>query len=215
MKFSSLVFDLDGTLSDPSLGIVRCFNHAFEQHGLPQVDEALIRQQIGPPLDQGFRRFVPEATPAFIDVLVATYRERYGEVGYAENEVYEGIPQALQVLSDAAVPMGVCTSKRGDFARMILERFDLLHHFNFVDGGDTGIAKSAQLAGLIDRNSIDLDAVMIGDRAVDIESARDNGLHGVAVPWGFAEPDELVQARPFRILENVNDLMLLIHRADQ
>jgi len=193
-QISTLIFDLDGTLSDPSLGIFRCINHALRAHGFPEVARAAVAAQIGPPLDEIFRNFLPEAGQALISNLVSTYRQRYAEAGYSENELYPGIPDALRELSGRGVRLGVCTSKRKDFAEKILSMFSLLPHFSFVDGGDIGIRKQEQLAGLLRSGNIDRQAVMTGDRAVDISAARANGLRSVGVLWGFGDMNELSEA---------------------
>lgn len=205
-SYSSAVFDLDGTLSDPSEGIARCFNHALRTHGIPEIDEAEIARQIGPPLDETFALFTAGKTDASIDTLIATYRERYSTLGYAENRIYEGIPAMLQQLHDSGRAMGVCTSKRGDFAQKILELFEIDHYFSFVSGGDTGVKKRDQLDQLLRHGKIDSNAVMIGDRQVDIESARANNLRAVGVEWGFAEPGELLAAEPVAIVNQVRQL---------
>ena len=95
MLYSSLVFDLDGTISDPSLGIIRCFNHALCSYGLPKVSDERVRQEIGPPLDETFIKLAPSSSGVPVDSLISTYRERYADIGYAENTVYGGIPEAL------------------------------------------------------------------------------------------------------------------------
>jgi len=92
---SSLIFDLDGTISDPSLGITRCFNYALEQHGYEPKDRESLLGLIGPPLDAGFVSILPDAGEDEIARLVATYRSRYFEVGFSENTIYPGIAEAF------------------------------------------------------------------------------------------------------------------------
>ena len=105
--------------------------------------------------------------------------------------------------------MGVCTSKRRDFAEKILAMFGMLTHFRFVDGGDIGIEKREQLAGLLQSTAIDRAAVMIGDRAVDISSAKANGLRSAGVLWGFGDLPELQGAGADVILRGTNELAQL------
>lgn len=205
-NISTLVFDLDGTLSDPSLGIGRCLNYALAAHGIPEVSLAEIAAAIGPPLDDTFRKFSPAADLAVISSLVSKYRERYADIGYAENQLYPGIAKVLQVLAANGIRMGVCTSKRRDFAEKILEMFGLHAHFHFIDGGDVGIRKRDQLAALLQSGEIDPSAIMIGDREVDISSARANGLRSIGVLWGFGDRDELHGAGPDVLLTSTNEL---------
>lgn len=208
MKFkcSTLVLDLDGTISDPSLGIVRCFNHALQSHGFVALSSEEISKEIGPPLDETFVKLAPDVSSSDVDELVATYRERYSDIGYAENTLYAGIPDALDQLRNSNISIGVCTSKRRDFAEKSLKLFGLLDYFSFVNGGDIGIAKESQLAGLLKAQTIDSGAIMVGDRSVDIQSAQSNGLRSIGVLWGFGEYAEISGANPSYILESVEEL---------
>lgn len=203
---STLILDLDGTISDPSLGITRCFNHALKSHGLDCLSEEQIAQEIGPPLDETFMKLAPDLDTTAIPALVSTYRERYSDVGYSENTLYPEIPEALKKLVAADIAMGVCTSKRKDFAVKILSMFGLLEFFKFVDGGDIGISKKMQLSGLLAAQEIDNCAIMVGDRSVDIISARTNGLRSIGVLWGFGSHAELSEASPSKILNQVREL---------
>jgi phosphoglycolate phosphatase len=203
---STLIFDLDGTISDPSLGIGRCLNYALQAHGFPEVSVEQVATAIGLQLDEALCKFCPDADQATRSSLVAKYRERYAEVGYSENAIYPGVPESLKELSAAGMPMGVCTSKRRDFAEKILAMFGVLSHFRFVDGGDIGIKKREQLAGLLQSTAIDHAAVMIGDREVDISSAKANGLRSVGVLWGFGSQAELSEASADVILSSTIEL---------
>ena len=203
---STLIFDLDGTISDPILGICRCINHALRFYGFSEVSAELVAAEIGPPLDETFNKFKPGADPSVVASLVYKYRERYAEIGYSENEIYPGVAGAIQALSDGGVRMGVCTSKRKDFAEKILSMFGLLSLFSFVDGGDVGVKKRDQISTLIQDGKIDQSAVMIGDREVDISSAKANGLRSVGVLWGFGDEKELIGAGANVILSSTSEL---------
>ena len=205
-NIGTLIFDLDGTISDPSMGILRCVNYAFKAHGLPEVSMEQLAPEIGTLLDEAFRRYCPQADEALIPGLIAKYRERYAEVGYSENTIYPGAAESLAELSRRAVPMGICTSKRKDFAEKILEMFGILPFFQFVDGGDIGIRKQKQLAGLLEAKTIDSAAVMLGDRAGDILSAKANGLRSVGVLWGFGDLAELQDAGADLMLRDTNEI---------
>jgi phosphoglycolate phosphatase len=206
---STVIFDLDGTISDPSPGIGRCLNYALQAHGFPEVSVEQVAAAIGLQLDEAFCRFCPDVDQATLSGLVTKYRGRYAEVGYSENTIYPGVPESLKELSAGGVSMGVCTSKRRDFAEKILAMFGMLTHFRFVDGGDIGIEKREQLAGLLQSTAIDRAAVMIGDRAVDISSAKANGLRSAGVLWGFGDLPELQGAGADVILRGTNELAQL------
>lgn len=119
--FSTLVFDLDGTLSDPSVGIARSLNHALSTHGFPIVPETLLAAEIGPPLDEIFEKLIPADATDSVPALVASYRERYSTTGYAENEVYAEVPGVLAALASSGLRLGVCTSKLASYSVKILE----------------------------------------------------------------------------------------------
>lgn len=196
-----LIFDLDGTISDPAVGIGRSINYALAAFGYPGIGQEAVSRHIGLPLDAIFRRIAPGASAATILALAAKYRERYGEVGYAENVVYPGVPGALEDLAAHGVQMGICTSKRADFAERILTLFQLRSYFGFVSAGEIGVCKDEQLRTLIEQGTVNHGAVMIGDRAVDITAARANGLWSIGVLWGHGSREELLEAAPDQLLE--------------
>lgn len=206
---AALVFDLDGTLSDPACGIGRSINHALVSFGFAPIAEAAVPQYIGPPLDQSFRALTGSNAPELIAALVAKYRERYADVGYAENVLYPGIPTALATLAERGHVMGVCTTKRVDFAEQILELFGLRALFAFVSGGEIGVHKDQQLRELLERSAIGDGSVMIGDRAFDVHAAKTNGLRSVGVLWGHGSHAELTAAGADVLLEAVPGLVTL------
>ena len=120
-----LVFDLDGTLSDPVDGFVRSLNYALAEHGLPKCNEEELKKFIGPPLDQTFRAVLGLDDAADVGSLVLAYRERYSTIGYSENEIYAVIPEALISLKTFGMTLGVCTSKPTDFAERIISMFNI------------------------------------------------------------------------------------------
>lgn len=213
MPHDLLLFDLDGTLSDPLEGIGRSINYALTHFGFPEQTMADLAAYIGPPLDESFRIITSVHDAAVIGALVAKYRERYAEVGYCENVLYPGIAEALDSLDRAGMPMAVCTSKRVDFAEQILEMFGLRHHFRFVSGGEIGTHKWQQMAALRSQNQVTPSSVMIGDRDVDMVAAHRNGLTAAAVLWGYGSPAELHAEAPRYCFTAPADLQQL--RGDQ
>lgn len=196
MNHDLLLFDLDGTISDPLPGIARSLNHALTHFGYAAVGTEEVRAYIGPPLDRTFRMITGQTCPAHIRELVAKYRERYAEVGFAENTLYPGVKEALFDLRTKGAAMAICTSKRADFAERILARFGLAACFRFIDGGDSGIEKWQQIAAMRADGRVAGSALMIGDRAVDLDAARRNGISGGAVLWGFGSAEELREGAP-------------------
>jgi phosphoglycolate phosphatase len=202
-----LIFDLDGTISDPAVGIGRSINHALAHFGYSTISEDAVSQYIGPPLDISFESITGNSSPGDIAALVSKYRERYADVGYAENVLYSGVPEALEALASAGVPLGLCTSKRVDFAESILRFFGLRHHFRFLSGGEIGVLKKQQLAALLSEKTISSASIMIGDRAVDIESAKANDMRSVGVLWGHGSVDELIAAGPGELIASPHQLV--------
>lgn len=207
-----ILFDLDGTLSDPLEGIGNCLNYALAHFGYPTKPLAELARYIGPPLDQSFIAETGSSDSAHIHALVAKYRERYGDVGYAENKLYPEIPAALAALQAAGIPMAVCTSKRGDFAEMIVQRFGLSDFFRFVNGAEIGTHKWQQIAALRERGIVTERSAMVGDRGVDLIAANRNGLTGVGVLWGYGSRAELAAEQPRHIFEMPAQLPQLADR---
>ena len=204
------MFDLDGTISDPKDGIVRSLNYALSDHGIAPQDESALATYIGPPLDSTFRILTDSDDPALIKSLVAKYRERYSDVGYCENVLYAGIPVVLEQLSSIPdIRLGICTSKRVDFAERILELFGLRHFFAFVDGGDIGIEKWQQLQVLIEQKVISSNSLMIGDRNIDLTAAHRNQLDSAGVLWGYGSREEIEEHKPAYIFSNPGEIAAL------
>ena len=201
-----IVFDLDGTISDPKDGIVRSMNYALAEHGLAVRSEQELQRYIGPPLDSTFKELSNSSDSKLILSLVAKYRERYSEVGFSENKLYEGVVSSLESLNQHT-PLAVCTSKRADFAERILTLFEIRHLFEFVNGGDVGITKVAQLSDLRSAGTIGSGSIMVGDRNVDLIAAHQNGLKSVGVLWGYGDYEELSFEQPSMILQSPSELI--------
>jgi phosphoglycolate phosphatase len=213
-----VVFDLDGTLTDPLEGIGRSINFALDAYGYDARPSLEIARLIGPPIDKIFALLTGSTDPRKIEGLVTKYRERYAEVGFAENRLYPGIPTMLAQLDLANMPMGVCTSKLESFARRILEMFGLLAHFSFVCGGDIGVDKRRQISELRAQGTVTSASLMIGDRAVDIAAAHMNGLQSAGALWGFGTRDELASENPRYLLETpaaISHLLLASSEGEQ
>ena len=122
VEYHTLIFDLDGTISNPSKGISRSINFALASQGYDKINEDTVSQYIGPPIDWTFRTLAPDADEAKVALLVFNYRKRYHDVGYSENRLYDGIVDALKILKSNGFRLGLCTSKRADFAEFHLTR---------------------------------------------------------------------------------------------
>ncbi|MEJ2154319.1 MAG: HAD hydrolase-like protein [Desulfobacteraceae bacterium] len=209
MNNSLLLFDLDGTISDPLEGIARSFNYALSFYGHDEVPISDLSQYIGPPLDECFKMITGIDEHIEINNFISKYRERYSDVGFSENKLYPGIRESITALSSQNVAMAICTSKRRDFAERILRLFGIRHHFRFVSGGDSGIQKWQQIESLMDSGAIDDSCTMIGDRAVDLSAAHKNGIKSAGVLWGFGSRAELEAQSPICLLSQPSDLLIL------
>jgi phosphoglycolate phosphatase len=208
-SYDFVVFDLDGTLSDPLVGIGRSINYALSHFGYAELPLSQISAHVGPPLDQAFSAITGLSSTSALEGFVAKYRERYGEIGYSENILYPGIPPALHTLSQSGVKLGVCTSKRVDFAEKILDLFGLSSYFSFVSGGEIGRHKWQQLDALLEGGVITQSTVMVGDRGVDITAAHRNRLHAAGVLWGHGSRAELEAEEPRYLFARPEELLCL------
>jgi len=203
----SLLLDLDGTLTDPQEGIVRCIQYALETHGLLAPKHKELLWCIGPPLHVSFAQLIPEADGKLIRELVAKYRERFATHGMFENKVYQGIPELLARFQDRGHKLYLATSKPHFFARPILEHFNLDHFFTEIYGSELDGVRSdkAQLIEHIIKNER-LEAartLMIGDRKHDVAGAKKNQIKCAAVTWGYGSKEELALAGADHIVDNL------------
>jgi phosphoglycolate phosphatase len=205
-----ILFDLDGTISDPLDGIGRSINHALVHFGYGPLKLSELAQYIGPPLDETFKKITGNEVES--QKLVAKYRERYGDIGYTENILYPGIAEALLELYKTNTPIALCTSKRQDFAERILDMFGLIHYFQFINGGEIGIPKSRQIESLLSQGQVSKSTVIIGDRSVDMIAAHKNGLNAGGVLWGYGSQAELLSEKPLYLFSSPSELMQLAHQ---
>jgi phosphoglycolate phosphatase len=212
-RFPAVLFDLDGTLTDPYVGITTTFLHALRGLGQPLPDEATLRSWIGPPLHDTFRAYLGDEVLALRGV--ALYRERYRAQGMYENRVYDGVPELLAALRGAGARLFVATSKLIGPAQGILEHFGLAEYFHGVVGAtlDNSLATKEQIvAATLDLLTLDERSacVMVGDTAYDIEGARANDVPCIAVSYGYGTLASLEAARPFAVAATVDELAGLL-----
>jgi len=210
MSPRKLLFDLDGTISDPLVGIGRSMNYALQTMGYRSRAIQELSVYVGPPLDESFLAITGEKNQESIDRFVTLYRERYTEVGYTENVLYPGITAVLATLSEAGVEMGLCTYKRVDYAEQILDLFDIRRYFAFVNGGTIGAQKWEQIGGLKREGLVNSSTIMVGDRGADIIAANRNGIGSAGVLWGYGGRDELLNERPDYLISEPEELIELI-----
>lgn len=198
-RFDVLLFDLDGTLTDPEEGITNCVKYALAAQGIVETDTAKLRRLfIGPPLFDAFTEFYG-FTPERANAAVAKYRERFSVTGLFENRVLEGIPEMLERLLSAGKRLAVATSKPEVFAVRILEKFDLAKYFEVITGAELDGRRNAKdevIAECLRRMDVTgkSGVLMIGDRRHDIIGAKKCGVKSAGVRFGYAEEGELEAA---------------------
>lgn len=207
-----VIFDLDGTLTDPSLGIVRSFEHAQQRLGRTRTraPETELRRFIGPPLRDAVAELLDTRDPVLIEQAVALYRERYGTLGLLENEVYPGIVEVLEQLLQRGHSLWICTGKPGAYAARIAEHFGLTRWLRGIYGCEldgTRADKAELLAYLMEREGIlPNDAVMVGDRMHDVQAAKACGMPCIGVLYGFGTELELSSAGAASLCGSVSEL---------
>jgi phosphoglycolate phosphatase len=191
---AAVFFDLDGTLSDPKVGIVRSIRYALDrlEVGCPGDDE--LTWCIGPPLLDSFRSIVgPSLAPKALDL----YRERFSEMGWKENDLYPGIIDLLRQLAEFDRPLYVATSKPQVFADRIIRHFELEPYFSRVFGSEldgTRSHKADLLCFALSETRTTGRALMVGDRKHDILGARANKMRSIGVTYGYGSQEELETA---------------------
>lgn len=210
MSYSTVLFDLDGTLTDPAAGITNSMSYALDALGLQPPDAEQLRGFIGPPLQEVFPALGLD--PPTCETAIRHYREYFAEKGLFENEPYTGIEQVLSVLRERGVRLAVATSKPTVFADRILEHFGLDHLFDCVSGAeldgsrrhkDDIIAHALRLLQLQSTDGV----VMVGDREHDVLGARRIGMPCIGVRWGFGTDAELIAAGATRLVADREELL--------
>ncbi len=214
LQYTTLLFDLDGTLTDSEAGIVGCVRHSLRAFDIEEADTMLLRSFIGPPLHVSYRRHYG-FSEAQIEAAVALFRERYEATGKFENRPYDGIPELLGRLKAAGFELMLATSKPEHFARQILAHFDLSSHFDCICGADDvqGRFEKQHVIETLLREHPQLgrdNTVMIGDRVYDVEGAALCGLDCIGVAYGFGGRGELEIAGAKYIVESVDALGALL-----
>ena len=213
-QLKAVLFDLDGTLTDPREGITRCIAYALERMGIepPALDDLTFA--IGPPLRRSLARLLNDETPEAVERALALYRERFADVGLFENAPYAGIVEALREVSARGATLYVATSKPRVYAERIVRHFGLDAHFEAVHGCEldgTREDKRDLLAHLLPHHGLDArHAAMIGDRGADMIAARHHGVRAVGVLWGYGSRQELAEGGAQHFCERPGELAAIL-----
>ena len=214
LGYTTLLFDLDGTLTDSAEGIINCVLYALKPLGIEETDQKRLNSFIGPPLYDSFKRVYGLDKPTNL-AAIERYRERYDKIGKFENRVYEGIPELLDRLKAAGYRLILATAKPEKFSFEILEHFGLYQKFDYLYGSDESIKRinKAQVIRDIRLAHPDItpqNTIMIGDRNHDVLGASENGLDCIGVLYGFGDREELEAANAKYIVDTVEDLGKLL-----
>ncbi|MBE2226828.1 MAG: HAD-IA family hydrolase [Ignavibacteria bacterium] len=209
MKYKNILFDLDGTITDSSPGIINSYLHSLTRIDLAENDIDMLRSYIGSPLRAYYTERHNMST-ADSDIAVKHFREHYAETGLFENTVYPGMDELIHKLHDSGFRLYIATSKPLQFAITVLDHFNLKEYFNSIHGSDMSAdnkPKDKLIADAILMNGlIKSECVMIGDRYHDINGAIVNGIDSIAVTYGYGSVDELAKLEPVFMAANTREL---------
>lgn len=213
-----ILFDLDGTITNPKEGITKSIQYALHGMGIEVDDLDSLCRHIGPPLKDGFMEFWG-FTEEEADRGVELYREYFSVKGIYENYVYDGIEDMLYVLKKAGKKIYMATSKPEKFAKMILKHFHLETYFEDVCGATMDGSRSKKgdvIRYALNKNHLtDLNQiVMVGDRLHDMKGAMENQIDSIGVLYGFGSREELSKAGAGHIVETVSELKTLLLEMD-
>ena len=213
LDYDWLLFDLDGTLTDPFEGITRSVEYALNAFGITVADRRELASFIGPPLVESLTEqfgFTMEDAVA----AVAKYREYFSVKGLYENELFEGIPELLHDCREAGYKISMATSKPTHYARIIAEHFDIARYFDAIHGSSldgSRITKSSVVAEVVEEERLDpARALMIGDRRHDVEGAGEHGIRTVGVLYGYGTLEEHTAAGAVYIVKDISELRQLL-----
>ena len=211
MTQKTILFDLDGTLTDSGEGIMNCAALALEHFHIPVPSREAMRVFVGPPLTSTFRSFgIPEEK---IPEAVKVFRSRYTPVGIFENSPYPGIHQLLDTLSRHGHKLYVATSKPEEMAITVLRHFDLEQFFTGICGAtmdESRTNKEEVIAYLLEKNGTADNMLMIGDTVFDVLGAASHGIPTIGVSWGYGDPEEMRRAGAIAVATNMDELLNLI-----
>lgn len=209
-EYQHILFDLDGTITNPMEGITKSVEYALASFGIEVKDRRTLCPFIGPPLKKSFSEFY-NFTEEQAEAAIVKYREYFSTKGIFENVMYEGIDEFLYTLTQKGKKLHLATSKPEPFARQILEHFKLHSYFSFI-GGSTFDGSRSEKAEVIkyvlEGASITnlSNVIMVGDRKYDIIGAKMNGIEAIGVLYGYGDERELKEAGADFIVANLPEL---------
>lgn len=213
-KFKYILFDLDGTLIDSGKGIINAVKYALKKYGIDEINEALLRSFVGPPLNQQFAKCYGFSAEKSLEAVMV-FREYYETKGILENEMYKDIDKVLKHLKEQGNFLMVATSKPEKFAHNILAQHDLEKYFDFIGGSlvdGSRVTKIQVLDHVLKTNEINNadEALMIGDTKYDMIGAKNFNLKTVAVTYGYGTKEELLAAKPDFVVDTPTEILQIV-----
>lgn len=215
--YKYILFDLDGTLTEPKEGITKSVQYALAAFGIDEPDLDKLTPFIGPPLKSSFMEFYQMSEEDALKA-VEKYRERFNHIGLFENAIFPGISEMLSELKAQGAKLSIASSKPTCLVERILDHFNIMQYFDYVVGSELDGTRSKKeevveealrlMVPETDRHLV----AMVGDRKFDIEGAKAFGLVGVGVSFGYAEENELEDAGADYIVDTVSELSELLMR---
>ncbi|MGM9549462.1 MAG: HAD hydrolase-like protein [Faecousia sp.] len=209
----TILFDLDGTLTDSGEGIINCAVFALEHFGLPIPSREELRSIVGPPLYDSMLKYGVPAEK--LDEAVAVFRSRYNPIGIFENTPYPGIRELLEALKQDGHKLCVATSKPEEMAHRVLTHFDLERYFDTVCGAtldESRSSKDAVIAFLLAQNGRPDNMVMVGDTKFDVLGAAAHGIPTIGVAWGYGDAADMEAAGAAVIAHTPGELLELLRK---
>ncbi|MFD0675243.1 HAD family hydrolase [Cohnella sp. GCM10027633] len=213
MKYKHILLDLDGTISDPKIGITKSVQYALNKMGIIENDLDKLEPFIGPPLKNSFID-IYSFSEGRANQAVEYYREYFKEYGMYENELYPGMLELLENFQNSGFTLYVATSKPTVFAKQILKYFQIEHYFEWIVGSNldgTMSDKSEIINYIIKNKEISIDSlIMIGDRKHDIVGANNNGIASIGVGYGYGSEEELRKANCTYYINKLDDIVRVV-----
>ena len=208
----TILFDLDGTITDSGEGIMNCATLALQHFGLPVPDRQTMRVFVGPPLDETFVKFGVPADRT--DEAIRVYRSRYLTVGKFENFPYPGVEELLKALRAHGHKLYIATSKPEFMSVEILEHFGLAKYFDRICGASTDGTRSKKadvISYLLQESGAAGEIVMVGDTTYDVIGAKAHGMKSIGVAWGYGKTEDMAAAGAAAIAHSMDELFDLLN----
>lgn len=213
MAYSTILFDVDGTLCDPGKSMIECARYALSKFDIHETDDENLRRLIGPPLEHAFRDYYG-FDEAQSEQAVTHFRDMMQREGVQLYEAYPGISELLNELKQSGRQLAVVTSKIDHIAKETLAKTGLINYFEFISAQQPNVVvekeeiltKALSELNVTDNSTV----VMIGDRRHDVEAAKTHSIDSIGVLWGYGDQEELENEGATRIVTDTNEFKQLL-----